>query len=103
MVARAPGKAMLAFPLMLFVVAVAVTLSMRDVAAPVQVLSVPVIVLPAATSQPSSAPAAGPGPSSGTASPAQQPRPAANPPSSKVKTGDGAYGASSCTSQRCPR
>lgn len=104
MVARAPGKAILAFPVLLFMVAVALVLTARNVAAPSEVHPLPFLMHTATKPQASFAPTTDQGSSSSGSSPAtQQPRPVTGPPSSKVKTGDTTDLASSCMSTHCPR
>lgn len=103
MVARAPGKAILALPLLIFLVAVVLVLTARNVTAPSEVHILPIVVHTATIPQASSAPPADHGSPAGISSPAQQPRPGAAPPSSKVKTGGATDRASSCTSLHCPR
>ena len=102
MVARAPGKAILALPLLMFLVAVVLVLTARSVAAPSVAHILPIVVHTATTTHASSAPPAGHGSTSGSSS-AVQPRPDTAPPASKVKTGGGTDRTSSCTSIHCPR
>ena len=105
MVARAPGKAILALPLFIFLVAVVLVLTTRNVAAPsqVQMYAPPIVVHTATIPQASSAPPANHGSPAGISSSDLQRRPGTAPPNSKVKTGGATDRASSCTSLHCPR
>lgn len=102
MVARAQNRTIVALPLIVMLVALALMLTARNVFAPVMVDIRP---MPLASSVPApSAPTTvHPSPPAPGAS-QDRPQPGATPPVSRVKTGDANGPSSSCTSRIiCPR